>query len=111
MFLVSILTVAAAVCKLAAAQTYSTCNPLYSSKSKPTNQTHPMQRTLLTLQKAGCPADTALGKAINVDFTQGSVNSFTAVGNPTYDSGGVHFTVAGPGDAPQLASVFYIMFG
>jgi len=52
-----------------------------------------------------------LGKAINIDFTKGSVNSFTASGAPTYDSSGVHFTVAKSGDAPQLTSVFYIMFG
>jgi beta-glucanase (GH16 family) len=39
------------------------------------------------------------------------VNSFTAEGTPTYDSTGVHFTVAKSGDAPQLISVFYIMFG
>ena len=59
----------------------------------------------------GCPADTALGKAISVDFTKGSVNSFTASGDATYDSSGVHFTVAKSGDAPQLSSIFYIMFG
>jgi hypothetical protein len=52
-----------------------------------------------------------LGKAINVDFTKGSVDSFTASGNPTYDSSGAHFTVAKAGDAPQLTSRFYIMFG
>jgi beta-glucanase (GH16 family) len=60
---------------------------------------------------AGCPLDTALGKSISVDFTKGAVNSFTAEGSPTYDSTGVHFTVAKTGDAPTLTSVFYIMFG
>jgi len=50
--------------------------------------------------------------AINVDFTKGSVNSFVASGgNPTYGSDGVSFTVARGGDAPQLTSAFYIMFG
>jgi hypothetical protein len=39
------------------------------------------------------------------------VESFTASGNPTYDSSGAHFTVAKAGDAPQLTSLFYIMFG
>lgn len=49
---------------------------------------------------------------INVDFTQGEVNSFVASGGtPTYGKDGVTFTVAKRGDAPQLASVFYIMFG
>lgn len=50
--------------------------------------------------------------SIHVDFTQGSVNSFVASGGtPKYDSAGVEFTVANPGDAPQLTSLFYIMFG
>ncbi|TPX08930.1 uncharacterized protein E0L32_009634 [Thyridium curvatum] len=49
---------------------------------------------------------------INVDFTKGEVNSFVPSGGaPTYGPDGVSFTVARPGDAPQLASVFYIMFG
>lgn len=49
---------------------------------------------------------------INVDFTQGEVNSFVpSGGTPTYGSDGVTFTVARSGDAPQLTSVFYIMFG
>ncbi|CAK7564899.1 MAG: transglycosylase [Sporothrix epigloea] len=76
----------------AAAQTWTPCNPLTSSN---------------------CPADTALGMAIDVDFTQGSVNSFTASGGGTvsYGSDGVSFTVAKSGDAPQLTSIFYIMFG
>ncbi|TVY59388.1 putative extracellular glycosidase [Lachnellula cervina] len=92
MFSRSILSLAAAAvlfCKPALSQTYSSCNPLYGT----------------------CPADTALGKAINIDFTKGEVNSFTATGNPTYDSSGAEFTVAKSGDSPQLTSVFYIMFG
>lgn len=49
---------------------------------------------------------------IDVDFTQGEVNSFVASGGtPTYGSDGVTFTVAKSGDAPQLTSLFYIMFG
>jgi beta-glucanase (GH16 family) len=49
---------------------------------------------------------------INVDFTQGEVNSFVpSGGNPTYGPDGVSFTVAGSGDSPQLTSIFYIMFG
>ncbi|KAK3906672.1 concanavalin A-like lectin/glucanase domain-containing protein [Staphylotrichum tortipilum] len=75
----------------ALAQTWSACNPLISTS---------------------CPADTALGMTIKVDFTQGGVNSFVASGGtPTYGSDGVSFTVARGGDAPQLTSVFYIMFG
>lgn len=50
---------------------------------------------------------------IDVDFTQGEVNSFSASGGtPTYSSSnGVTFTVSQSGDAPQLNSLFYIMFG
>jgi beta-glucanase (GH16 family) len=50
--------------------------------------------------------------SIHVDFTQGSVNSFVASGGtPSYTSSGVDFTVSKSGDAPQLTSIFYIMFG
>lgn len=50
--------------------------------------------------------------AIDVDFTQGEVNSFTSSGGtPTYGSDGVTFTISEEGDAPQLNSIFYIMFG
>ena len=50
--------------------------------------------------------------SIDVEFSQGEVNSFVASGGtPTYGPDGVSFTVAGPGQAPQLTSLFYIMFG
>lgn len=59
-----------------------------------------------------CDANPALGMAIDVDFAQGEVNSFTASGGaPTYGSDGVTFTISKSGDSPQLNSVFYIMFG
>jgi hypothetical protein len=48
---------------------------------------------------------------VRVDFSDGAVNSFSASGSPTYGSDGVAFTVRQGGDAPQLASIFYIMFG
>lgn len=70
-------------------QTYSSCNP--------TQQT--------------CPGDTALGRAVSIDFTSGPSSEFTPQGNPTYGSDGVSFTVAKSGDAPQLNSNWYIMFG
>lgn len=60
---------------------------------------------------AGCPADPALGRAISVDFTQGAVDSFTSQGSPTYEADGVHLSVAASGNAPQLNSRFFIMFG
>lgn len=74
----------------ASAQTSTDCNPTQTT----------------------CDAKPALGMAIDVDFTQGEVNSFTASGGtPTYGSDGVTFTISKSGDAPQLNSVFYIMFG
>ncbi|CZR39865.1 hypothetical protein LB506_002645 [Fusarium annulatum] len=72
------------------AQTWSKCNPL---------------------QNSNCPSDDALGMSIDIDFSKGEVNSFAASGSPKYDSEGVSFTVARANDAPQLASLFYIMFG
>jgi len=83
---------ASALLSSAAAQTWTSCNPL----------------------TATCPANTGLGMTIDVDFTKGAVNSFVASGGGTvsYDrSNGATFTVSRSGDAPQLASVFYIMFG
>ncbi|KAL8999222.1 MAG: hypothetical protein Q9169_001887 [Polycauliona sp. 2 TL-2023] len=73
-----------------AAQTYTTCNPLTSGS---------------------CPANPALGRSVNIDFIEGPSDSFTPQGEPTYDSDGVSFTVAQPGDSPQVTSKWYIMFG
>ncbi|EQK99669.1 extracellular cell wall glucanase Crf1 [Ophiocordyceps sinensis CO18] len=73
----------------ASAQTRSLCNPLNTQ----------------------CPPNTALGMSINVDFRKGAVNSFAASGTPSYGDDGVSFAVARGGDAPQLNSLFYIMFG
>ena len=70
-------------------QTFSKCNPTIQS----------------------CPADPALGQSVTVDFTKGASDQFTASGNPTYESDGVHLTVAQSGDAPTLSSKWYIMFG
>jgi hypothetical protein len=76
------------------AQTSSICNPLTAS---------------------GCPADPALGKSINVDFTKGASSAgFTVQGSPApvYDpTNGLTLTVAGSGNAPELVSSWYIMFG
>lgn len=49
--------------------------------------------------------------AVDIDFRKGAVNSFVASGSPAYGSDGVSFSVARGGDAPQLNSLFYIMFG
>lgn len=79
------------IASLSHAQTYSNCDPLTSS---------------------GCPADSALGKSVTIDFTQGASDSFTAQSEAiTYGSSGVSFTISESGDAPQLTSKWYIMFG
>ncbi|KAI9781899.1 MAG: hypothetical protein M1816_002163 [Peltula sp. TS41687] len=71
-------------------QSFSNCNPLTSG---------------------GCSPDPALGRAVSVDLTQGASDSFTVQGNPTFDSNGASFTIGRAGDAPQINSKFYIMFG
>jgi hypothetical protein len=48
---------------------------------------------------------------VDIDFASGPSDSFTPQGNPTYDASGASFTVAKSGDAPQLNSKWYIMFG
>ncbi|KIX97583.1 uncharacterized protein Z520_06360 [Fonsecaea multimorphosa CBS 102226] len=72
------------------AQTYSSCNPL---------------------QQSGCPADPALSKTVDIDFTAGSSNDFTASGAVSYTSDGAAFTISQHGDAPTISSNWYIMFG
>jgi len=96
------------LCTPAAAQTFSSCNPRFTSES---NRTQLATLAMFANTSAACPADPALGRSISVDFTQGGVDSFQAVGGPTYASDGVYFTVDSSGDAPQLVSRFYIMFG
>jgi hypothetical protein len=76
--------------QLSTSQTWSNCNPIQSS---------------------GCPADSALGKSVSIDFTKGSSDSFTPQGSPTYGSDGAKFEVAKSGDSPQIVSRWYIMFG
>ncbi|KAK3498467.1 concanavalin A-like lectin/glucanase domain-containing protein [Neurospora crassa] len=88
----AVTTATAAFASVASAQTWTACNPT---------------------QRTDCPPNTALGMAIDVDFTQGAVNSFNPYGGtPSYSKNdGVSFTVAKSGDSPQLTSIFYIMFG
>lgn len=107
----------------AKAQTWSNCNPLnqgmFKQKSSSSRggsacilaKNQLMLIDVFSSHADSCPADTALGMTINVDFSQGAVNSFVASGSPTYGDDGVSFTVSKGGDAPQLGSVFYIMFG
>ncbi|KAJ9649018.1 transglycosylase [Coniosporium tulheliwenetii] len=88
---IAALASAATLFTSSAAQTFSNCNPL---------------------TQGGCPADTALGKAVNINFGSGASDSFTAEGSTiSYDSNGASFTVAKPGDSPKVTSKWYIMFG
>lgn len=89
-----------------AAQTYSSCNPLLQSKSIP-----PASESSTDISPGGCPADPALGRSVNVHFTSGASDEFSASGGPTYGSDGAAFTVSQSGDAPSISSKWYIMFG
>ncbi|KAL8690227.1 MAG: hypothetical protein Q9218_004278 [Villophora microphyllina] len=88
--LTSALLTASLASSPAAAQTYTTCNPLTSGS---------------------CPADPALGRSVSINFADGASDSFTPQGNPTFNSNGASFTVGKSGDSPQLTSKWYIMFG
>lgn len=75
----------------ATAQTSTDCNPLESTS---------------------CDPDTALGTSLDIDFTSGKSDQFTADGTVTYDStNGAAFTISEKGDSPTLISNWYIMFG
>ncbi|KAJ4323144.1 transglycosylase [Neodidymelliopsis sp. IMI 364377] len=82
---------ASAACLVApsVAQTYSNCNPTV---------------------RTDCPPDSALARTVNIDLSSES-DSFTPQSNPTYGKDGVSFTISKSGDAPQLTSKWYIMFG
>ncbi|UPX09551.1 Licheninase [Ascochyta rabiei] len=71
------------------AQTYTNCNPTV---------------------RTDCPPDSALARTVNIDLSSAS-DSFTPQSNPTYGNDGVSFTISKSGDAPQLTSKWYIMFG
>lgn len=75
------------------AQTYTDCNPLI----------------------AKCDANPALGTRYDWDFSsQGASSDFhviSAAGAVNYDDNGVSFVIEKSGDAPTIASNFYIMFG
>jgi hypothetical protein len=105
--LVTAILAATWVAAPASAQTYTNCNPLTSGTF--VTEEAPNEHTDTFV--GSCPPDTALGKAVNIDFRSGPSDSFTASGNPTYGSNGASFTVARAGDSPLIASKWYIMFG
>ncbi|KAH7632584.1 concanavalin A-like lectin/glucanase domain-containing protein [Sordaria sp. MPI-SDFR-AT-0083] len=90
-----LLLVLSAVVAFAAAQSGSDCNPLKTS---------------------GCPPDKGLTNSpYGVDFTKGTTDwaSWTSVGTGSvlYDSHGAALTIAKKGDAPTIATNWYIFFG
>lgn len=63
---------------------------------------------------ASCPADPALGKTINIDFTAGGSDDFTQADGThlRYDTEyGALFNMSKETDAPTITSNDYIMFG
>jgi beta-glucanase (GH16 family) len=83
-------SVAAVAFQLAAAQTFTKCDPLTKT----------------------CPADPALGGTQVIDFTKGESSAFNVTnGNITYGSLGAEFTIAQTGDSPTIQSNDYIFFG
>lgn len=81
------------IISLVAATSATSCNPLLSTS---------------------CPTDPALGKSIEIDFSEESsyFNRTSGVGSITYEDGtGVTMTLAKRYDNPALKSNFYIMFG
>ena len=77
--------------QFASAQTSTKCNPLHQT----------------------CPPDPALGTTKDIEFSSGQdSNDFDSAGNGiSYDSQGLHLTVAKSGDSPTLTSKWYLMFG
>ena len=62
---------------------------------------------------AACPADSALGKTITVDFTQGKSSEFTVADGSTisYGTNGAEFIITSDGAARTITSNNYIFFG
>ncbi|KAM3415499.1 Glycosidase [Cercospora zeina] len=88
------LSAVASLAAIAGAQTFTDCNPLEET----------------------CPSEVGLPSAsYSVDFTQGeqAAASWTAASGTTieYGADGAVFTIAGPGQAPTIASDFNIFFG
>jgi beta-glucanase (GH16 family) len=82
---------ALALATLATAQTFTACDPT----------------------KKTCPADTALGKTVTVDFTKGASDQFDLAEGTTltYGADGAEFTIAKEGQAPTITSKWYLFFG
>ncbi|TVY45470.1 putative glycosidase [Lachnellula occidentalis] len=76
---------------LVVGQTTTDCNPLNST----------------------CPSDTALGKTVTIDFTQGENSEFSADTGTTitYGTNGAEFIISSNGLAKTISTNSYIFFG
>ncbi|CAN6628159.1 probable glycosidase Crh1p [Trichomonascus vanleenenianus] len=89
----SVLYAVAASIAAASAQTYTKCDPLTSGN---------------------CPADPALGKAVDINFQNGASDLFSVADAGyaiSYGGQGAEFTITKSGDNPTIQSNFYLMFG
>jgi hypothetical protein len=68
---------------------------------------------LILTHFVACPSDTALGKTITVDFTQGESSEFTADSGTTitYGTNGAEFIITSDGEAKTIITDNYIFFG
>ena len=85
-------TAASALAALAAAQTFTDCNPMEKE----------------------CPNDPAMPKTFETDFTKGKdgIKGWKqTAGSLTYSAEGAEFAVAKKGDAPTIQSEGYLHFG
>ncbi|KAF6819665.1 cell wall glucanosyltransferase mwg1 [Colletotrichum musicola] len=85
-------TVALAASTMVSAQTFTTCDPT----------------------KKDCPADPALGKSVNIDFTKGNDDSVFRKLEGTsvkFEDQGALFSINKETEAPTMASKKYIFFG
>jgi len=90
--ILSVATVALATTSLVSAQTFTTCDPT----------------------KKDCPADPALGKSVDIDFTKGNDDSVFRQLDGTdvkFEDGGALFSISKESEAPTMASKKYIFFG
>ena len=81
------------VVSFAAAQTWTSCNPLNTTN---------------------CPNDPALGTNATFNFAAQPADSViwnTTAGPMTYGGKGAQFTIHESGDSPTIQSTFYIFFG
>ncbi|KAL3594341.1 transglycosylase [Fusarium poae] len=86
------ITALALVAPLVSAQTFTSCNPLTTT----------------------CPPDPAFGKdTVHCDFTKGACPAFEedAGTSISHNANGAVFTIAGPNQAPTVATGKYILFG